>query len=134
MVGRDGLRPITGGTIVTSRALWPELARARARGFAHEDREHAAERMLRGAPIFDRPGAVVAAIGLSAPALPLGGPAGGVHAGGDDHRGAHLAARVPERRRARRRPRGRGLARPDLPALAEGQRERVGEQVDVAGR
>jgi DNA-binding IclR family transcriptional regulator len=68
VVGRDGLAPLTGATLATLGALWPELARVRARGFALEDAEHAPGTCAVAAPVFDRPGVVVAAIAVSVPA------------------------------------------------------------------
>jgi IclR family KDG regulon transcriptional repressor len=68
VIGRDGLRRSTRETIVTGDRLRSELAGVRARGLAYEDREHAPGTSAVAAPISRRPGAVVAAIGISAPA------------------------------------------------------------------
>jgi DNA-binding IclR family transcriptional regulator len=73
-----GLERRTERTVVDPVDLLVELATIRERGYALDDREHAADLRCAAAAVFDRTGAPVAALGVSAPAsrLPARGLAG----------------------------------------------------------
>jgi DNA-binding IclR family transcriptional regulator len=72
-VVQHGMQARTEHTIVEPEALRAEMERARAEGYAIDDRENECEIRCVGAPVFDHRGDVVAAISISGPAtrMPL---------------------------------------------------------------
>jgi IclR family transcriptional regulator, acetate operon repressor len=65
---KDGLRRRTRNTLVDPADLLLALASVRERGYADDDCENEPDVRCAAAPVFDRAGSVVAAIGVSAPA------------------------------------------------------------------
>jgi DNA-binding IclR family transcriptional regulator len=65
---KDGLRRRTQNTLVDPADLLLALAFVRERGYAHDDCENESDVRCAAAPVFDRAGSVIAAIGVSAPA------------------------------------------------------------------
>jgi IclR family acetate operon transcriptional repressor len=68
LFGAKALKTFTRNTIGTVRALAVECKTIRARGFATDDAEYMEGVRCVAAPIRDRDGAVIASIGISAPA------------------------------------------------------------------
>jgi len=66
-VAAQGLERYTERTIVDPSELEHEAARIRARGFAIEDREYRLTQRGLAAPVFDRAGEAVAALGVAGP-------------------------------------------------------------------
>jgi len=68
---RAGLKAQTPNTLTSLGALKAELARVRERGYATDREEYAPGVVCVGAPIFDAPGHVVAALSITVPTLRL---------------------------------------------------------------
>lgn len=72
-VGREPFAAVTPNTVTTLARLRDELARARARGVALDDRETHLNQRCVAAPIYDHTGRLVAALTVSGPATRLDG-------------------------------------------------------------